>query len=143
MQHKIIFVSQKDFQEKYNQENDLSNAACISIVDPDEKHKPVISDKWALSLRVEIYDGNTEESSLFTDSNAKNIINFIQSVKELEIELLIIHCYAGISRSAAVAKFASLILNAYFPDYYILYNKFIYSKLLLNYKSENNYESLF
>lgn len=87
MQHKIIFVSQKDFQEKYNQENDLSNAACISIVDPDEKHKPVISDKWALSLRVEIYDGNTEESSLFTDSNAKNIINFIQSVKELEIEL--------------------------------------------------------
>lgn len=143
MQHQIIFISQKDFQEKYNQCNNLSNAACISIVDPYEKHKPIISDKWALSLRIEMYDGDTEEESLFTDKNAKRIIDFIKSVKELETKTLIVHCYAGISRSAAVAKFASLILNAYFPDYYILYNKFIYSKLLLNYKSENNYESLF
>ncbi len=133
MKHKVLFISKADFVKNYNNQNGLSNSACISIVDPTEAYKPNISDKWQASLRIEMYDADTEENSCFTDQEAGQILDFIRLVQDCQIKNLIIHCHAGISRSAAVAKMAALILDADYPEHYSLYNKFVYSKLLLNY----------
>jgi predicted protein tyrosine phosphatase len=63
---------------------------------------------------------------LFNEDMARMIINFVQSISGKGIKTIIVHCWAGISRSAAVAKFLAENLKAQFPDKYMLYNKLVY-----------------
>jgi predicted protein tyrosine phosphatase len=76
---------------------------------------------------------------LFTDENAKQILDFVEKYK-LEIETIIVHCEAGISRSAGVAGALSLIYNGtdqlYFDDY--LPNMLVYRKILNAYMRNKN-----
>ena len=68
---------------------------------------------------------------LFSDKNAQEILDFVQ-YNRVDIDLIVIHCEAGISRSAGVAGALSLIYNGsdeyYFKKY--LPNMFVYRKIL-------------
>ena len=46
---------------------------------------------------------------LFTEEDAKRIISFVQTHKD--VESLVVHCYAGQSRSRAVAAFCTKLLT--------------------------------
>lgn len=59
------------------------------------------------------------EIKLIDDSDANNIKNFVESLFELNIDTLIIHCHAGVSRSSAVA---AAITKYYTNDDSIYFN---------------------
>ena len=65
------------------------------------------------------------------NKDAKNIIDFVETFKN-EVDLIVVHCEFGISRSAGVASALSLILNGtdqYYFDNYIP-NMLCYRKIL-------------
>jgi len=71
------------------------------------------------------------EVKLFTEKQAKDILEFVQTY-EWEVDLIVVHCEAGISRSAGVAGALSLIYNKtdqYYFDHY-LPNMLVYRKIL-------------
>lgn len=76
---------------------------------------------------------------LFTDQQAEQILNFVEKYGK-EVDLLVVHCEAGISRSAGVAGALSLIYNGsdqyYFDNY--LPNMLVYRKILNIYMRNKN-----
>ncbi len=73
-----------------------------------------------------------EDAVLFTDEMAEEVIDFIMANRN--VETLLIHCYAGQSRSRAVGAFALKILGgdntAYFQKYSP--NMYVYNCLMDN-----------
>ena len=65
-------------------------------------------------LQLAFADADTQseatEAPLFTEHDAENILSFIQNEKH-KIEILLVHCEAGISRSPAIAAALSLIID--------------------------------
>ena len=92
---------------------------------------------WKDILRLEFDDAdplhmNGEEIknyNLFNENHAISILKFLKKYQE-SAEDVIVHCEAGISRSAAVSKFIAYIYNLRFPEHYAIYNKHIFSTLL-------------
>lgn len=86
----------------------------ISITDPRSKDAKFIEDKHRIDiLRLKFHDvePSTEQYikdfygvfiKYFTEYKAKNIIEFVNMYKCLNVDI-IVHCEAGISRSAGVA----------------------------------------
>ena len=68
---------------------------------------------------------------LFTDNDARIILDFVQDCR-VDIDLIVVHCEAGISRSAGVAGALSLIYNGSDEYYFHRYlpNIFVYRKIL-------------
>ena len=68
----------------------------------------------------------------FDNKDAKNIVDFVETFKN-EVDLIVVHCEAGISRSSATAGALSLILNGsdkeFFEGSYIP-NMLVYRKIL-------------
>lgn len=62
---------------------------------------------------------------LFSEDDAKEIIKFVEEIKDKVISLFV-HCDAGISRSSAVAKFIAELYKLDFPESYQLYNRYVY-----------------
>jgi predicted protein tyrosine phosphatase len=69
-----------------------------------------------------------------TKSQAMSIVEFIKRIHALENSFtLIVHCYAGVSRSAAISKFVNDILDMKIDMYDNLYfyNEAVYRELTL------------
>jgi len=71
---------------------------------------------------------------LFRKQHAKEIIAFLEYIRDEDIDLLLINCDAGISRSGAVGVFAHRLLGTseqYFRRHnkYILPNPYVYDLL--------------
>ncbi len=68
---------------------------------------------------------------LFTDNDARIILDFVQDCR-IDIDLIVVHCEAGISRSAGVAGALSLIYNGSDEYYFHRYlpNIFVYRSIL-------------
>jgi len=66
---------------------------------------------------------------LFNDDHAKQILNFLAK-HENDVDAVIAHCEAGISRSAAVSKFVAYVYGIPFPESYMLYNKLVFRTLI-------------
>ncbi len=128
----LVFCSQKDFVDIYNV-NPVGNSVCVSIVDPTATYVPKINSNWSASKQISFYDADDELNSCFTKDDALMLINFIKRSISSNIDNIIVHCYGGISRSAAVAKFISDIFKLNFPSNYMLYNKYIYTTLANQY----------
>lgn len=108
-----------------------------------------ISDTWSESQQMrELWLGNKidtnaalflkfadidDNSSGFTDKDAERVVNFVQEsfVKRKDV---VVHCFAGISRSGAVAKFVNEYwgLGDEYLEAYAGHNRHIYYKLLEN-----------
>jgi len=90
--------------------------------------------------RINVLVHATEVTSFFNKDHAAKIINFVKEMKAKEIELFLVHCEAGISRSPAIAA----ALHKIFVDkddmyYFKRYqpNSHVY-KTILEYAFENN-----
>lgn len=119
-----------------------AETAIISITNPGDLAP--LKTGWNQILRIAFadasYDENTIESyrrmwklSSFgfpTKGHALSILSFIDELPP-HIDTLIIHCGAGVSRSGAVAKYASERFGLPFPANYDRHNEALY-RLLKN-----------
>ena len=94
-------------------------------------------DTWKAILRLEFDDADPlhmnssiiDQYTLFDEDDAVDILKFLKKYQDDTVDALV-HCEAGISRSAAVAKFIAYIYNLRFPEKYSIYNKHVFSTLL-------------
>jgi predicted protein tyrosine phosphatase len=110
--------------------------AVISIHDPGSE-PPAIPESAFLRgvLRLSFHDldraGGREDAVLFTPGHAHEILDFLGRVRG-EVEALVVHCEAGISRSAGVAAALSRALfdaDRFFFEHYVP-NPLVYATLL-------------
>ncbi|MDE1941767.1 MAG: dual specificity protein phosphatase family protein [Betaproteobacteria bacterium] len=85
---------------------------------------------WRDILRLEFHDidGPQEPYDLFSDDQAREIIRFVNAHAP-SVRGILVHCKAGISRSAAVAKWIAESYGLPFPVEYGRYNKHVYATL--------------
>ncbi len=111
------------------------NIAIISIMSPnspparlDEGSFHSIRREWFYDIDRYIYlrdysSGRINVQHPITEDQAKNIISYIESLKDDTKELeLIVHCEMGVSRSAAIAKFVQDYYNVPIATDFILFN---------------------
>jgi len=92
-----------------------TNVAMISICTPEDRHNVKLSTKWERTnklLELDFHDIDREHPDyvVFSKEHAKAVIDFIEclsdeSFEDNEVDTIIVHCLAGVSRSAAVALF--------------------------------------
>lgn len=96
---------------------------------------------------LNIYFSDTEVPThgchLMSDADAARIKEFVERlVKRNQINFLIIHCYAGISRSAAVAAALEKLYNGDDSKYFLgdryVPNRHVYKTMLNAYGLKNN-----
>ena len=70
---------------------------------------------------------------LFKDNTARMIWDFIEEIYN-NIDLLMVHCNAGVSRSTAIAAAISKAYNGYCTKYFYWYcpNQYVYKKMMAN-----------
>jgi len=109
--------------------------ACISIADGDNDWPKLSKFQQVDLLQLHFLDKDVfedgMEGELFSSRHAKKIFDFVE--KNLgKIEVLMLHCYAGVSRSPAVAAALSKVyLNsdeAYFKKF--VPNMLVYRTML-------------
>ena len=94
--------------------------AIISITEP-ESSSPVLSFREEKVLRLVFHDvdpGNEATSNwrLFDESHANQVIHFVRRLHAHDQSFdLVVHCRAGISRSAAIALYAESDTGCRFP----------------------------
>lgn len=66
--------------------------------------------KGVLTLYVDDIVKEVEGAGLFSDEHANQIVSFVDKHKDI-IDTLVVHCYAGQSRSVAVGKALSELYN--------------------------------
>jgi len=101
--------------------------AIISITDPDSDLPTFAPNENRIGiLFLQFYDlddisdqmepKNAEEylaqfgHGLFKDRQAAEIVDFVEGIKD-KVKGILVHCHAGVSRSAAVAAVIELVLN--------------------------------
>jgi predicted protein tyrosine phosphatase len=93
-----------------------------------------LKDGWQAILRMEFHDIEEpvpdEPFDLFTPDQARQIVRFVQDANTSGATGVLVHCRAGISRSAAVAKWIAGKYGLRFPESYSLYNKHVYRVLV-------------
>ena len=86
--------------------------------------------KAVLTLKFDDIIRPVDGAQLFTEGMAEQIIHFIRANKD--VDTLLIHCYAGQSRSRAVGAFAVWMLGGdnslYFEKYNL--NEYVYDLLM-------------
>jgi hypothetical protein len=94
-----------------------------------------IPDGWHSILRLS-FDDVTEKTdpmgeflTFMSAEDADRIVEFVHQVAP-EVEGIIVHCRAGVSRSAAVAKWISGQFRIPFNRHYTKYNHHVYQLLI-------------
>ena len=110
------------------------NWAMISITEPVSAFgEAKLMKGWHSVHRVEFHDIEAERKDepyvLMDQQQALELVNFVHGVAS-DIEGIIVHCRAGISRSAAVAKWIAETFDLPFNHQYSLYNKHVYRQLI-------------
>lgn len=129
----IYFISQQDAIEL----EPLKTRALISIRVP--KGFVPLKEGWQYWHKSEFHDEEADEDGVWTLFNTEKAIDAISFVKGLpeHINTLYIHCHAGISRSAGMAKFFSEMFEIPFDTNYNRFNKLVYRLLWQAYYDEN------
>ncbi len=118
----------KHIQYEYAKKTDTY--AVISIQDPGGFGFEFTEGRYCKGV-LTLYFDDVEEAGggcrLINKSQAKQIINFIQ--EHQDVDTLLIHCYAGVSRSRAVGVFAREMLNIP-PTKDVVFNDYVYFLLV-------------
>ena len=90
----------------------------------------------ALTLYVDDVERPVDGAVLFSEDHARQVIDFIR--RNISADTLLVHCYAGQSRSRAVAAFAVKMLGADNAQYFTsgVPNAHIYTTLTQIYEKE-------
>lgn len=132
---------------KAEQISPKTSEAMISISVPDDPAK--LNSGWSRTrlLRLQFHDADTEgnvtlmphqqindhgKAVLFNEQDARNVIEFAEENKN-RVQTIYVHCDAGISRSAAIAKFIAQLYKLPFPESYMIYNKHVFRVLTNTY----------
>lgn len=103
----VCFISRKEFESRCP----LPNEVAISIGDPDQETPRILED-YEDSVRLRFLDLEPKEcwkhgldpAACMTVTQAEELANFIQcNHAQKEAISVVVHCEAGVSRSAAVA----------------------------------------
>jgi len=98
----------------------IDNQIIISITDFEHAK---LSHLWKEEHILRTNFADIKSKDKFTKNHAKLIIKWLTSFENNdEITDVIVHCFAGASRSAAVAKFIAKKYNLKFDDEYKFYN---------------------
>ena len=124
------------------------NSAIISIWTPGDKPlKALKYAGWRYIHSVDFHDSDSltghtghnwpyDDTTLYppiTDTQAADMVRFIKQVVDKDVDLIAVHCDAGISRSAGVAMF---IKDVYDAELVIVrhdtsgYNRFVHQQLV-------------
>lgn len=115
-----------------------SDWAVISISEPASSEGPAnLRDGWFEVLRLEFHDitepdwrdNPAEPYVLFNEQQARVIIGFVRRCNDEGVAGILVHCKAGVSRSAAVAKWIADRYQLSFPREYELFNRHVYMTL--------------
>ncbi|MCE5300899.1 MAG: hypothetical protein LLG37_08540 [Spirochaetia bacterium] len=116
--------------------------ALISICDP--ALKPCIRyEQWSHSIRLNFEDvASDEDGIVFSKTMAVRLIEFALALPEA-IDLIVIHCIVGVSRSGAVMKFLTKFIykdcyNFIFDKGYHTYNYTVYKTLVRVWKKRRS-----
>lgn len=122
---RVIFINRLSAERIKPKKED--KAAIISI--NSDKDLANLHENWEYKLYLVFHDLDKAYEGLiiFNDEHARQILDFLEEVKDCNI--VVVHCDAGVSRSAAVAKFIAEKFNLYFDDKYSIYNRLVYSTL--------------
>jgi predicted protein tyrosine phosphatase len=112
-----------------------SNWAVISIGEPNASDgDPKVADGWHAVLRLSFHDVTPDSHALdsgytfMTDEDAARIVDFVRKVAP-DVDGILVHCRAGISRSAAVAKWICGQYRIPFNRDYDKWNAHVYKLL--------------
>ena len=85
---------------------------------------------WGEVLRLEFDDVSIRGEHLhgITPDQAGQIIEFLDAVQD-KVDKVVVHCLAGVSRSAGVAKFVAERYGLDFDHTYGMYNRLVYDTL--------------
>lgn len=128
MLNKVIFVDRNSAEATEG----LHNWAIISISEPDcSDGEAKLLEGWHAIHRVAFHDIERQllEYQLITTTDAESIVKFVQAHAE-NVEGIIVHCRAGISRSAAVAKWIAHTYHLPFDHDYARFNRYVYNLLI-------------
>lgn len=121
-----------------------SDFALISIGESDTNEGYAnIQEGWHDVLRLSFHDilPSTPDpdgiNTLMQDKDAKAIVDFVRNVAP-NVDGIIVHCKAGISRSAAVAKWICGEYNIRFDESYSKYNQFIFLMILMSAQDDSS-----
>lgn len=118
---------------------------CISIkseseyalgFDREAKLHPNFADVLYLSFDdtgVELVGMEDKTAKKLTDDDIRKIVSFV--VKHMDKEKLVIHCFAGISRSRSMA--AAICDHFHLPYQYTVNNRSVYDKVIGGFKNIN------
>jgi predicted protein tyrosine phosphatase len=111
----------------------MADTALISITGPAGEAQ--LKYGWTHLLRLEFHDADVEEFDgclLFDSDMARQVIQFVEQLPP-DVTRFFVHCHAGISRSAGVAKFVAEMTDTPFNKDYASYNRLVYSTLRKTY----------
>lgn len=107
------------------------NWAVISITEPMSAFgQAKLKDGWHKVLRLEFHDLDVENEPyvLMDKEMARQVVKFARDNSQ-EIEGILVHCNAGVSRSAAIALWIADEFGLQFNRQYHLHNKHVYKLL--------------
>jgi hypothetical protein len=108
--------------------------AVVSITEPGFPGEAKLLPGWHSVCRVHFHDVDPaipcgEPHTLMNEADAQKITQFVREVAP-GVDGILVHCKAGVSRSAAVAKWISKQFDVPFNHAYDRYNKFVYDMLV-------------
>lgn len=110
--------------------------ALISINEPDAwDGLAKIAEGWHSVLRVSFHDVTMKSHGMdaliryCSQDDARQIVDFVRKAAP-EVEGILVHCRAGVSRSAAVAKWISGEFRIPFDTRYNKFNEDVYRRLI-------------
>ena len=112
------------------------NWAVISITEPDSFFgEAKLLHGWYAVNRSCFHDADPardcgEPRVLMNDKQAIEIVDYAHAVAP-HVEGILVHCKAGISRSAAVAKWIAETFGLPFNHRYESFNKYVYEQLVM------------
>jgi len=130
-------IFNRDTAEKYCTDEKHINISISDIDQPNAKLSNLTSRVDAMFLKFSDFDRIHEDmpkqlkESLFNKRLAEAIWKFVDKYKD-EVDLIVINCEAGISRSSAVGAAISKILNGRDEDFFkhFLPNRLVYRKMM-------------
>lgn len=126
----VSYVSRAQAENTFG----ISDCAMISITEPNHfSGLAELKEGWYEVLRMEFDDVDPETCSdqankFISIHQARVIAAFVDSVAP-NVSSIMVHCRAGISRSAAVAKWIAERHGLPFDHHYKTYNKHVYKLL--------------
>jgi predicted protein tyrosine phosphatase len=129
---------QVEFCSRINAECRTPDArwALISLNEPDAWDGLArIAPGWHSVLQLSFHDVTPESHGLdalitfFSEEDARQVVDFVRRVAQ-EVDGILVHCRAGVSRSAAVAKWISGEYRIPFDRHYKHFNKHVYQLLI-------------